>query len=202
MTAFDNGGTGGSRRVGEVVEANSTSFAAQCYRLYDAPALGSFVRAGDPAVHGVVYRVTTEPLDATRPVLARGESAASEEEIFRNNPQLERLLTSRFEVLIVGHQDQDVSVPVLPPLPPRVHAFVHICSSEDAMRLAGQTGWIRSLLSSGIPVADQVVGACLREASSAHEDGPAFLMRACKDLAGELAGDLPRLNAILRTVRP
>ncbi len=202
MTAFDNGGTQDSRRVGEVVEANSTSFAAQCYRLYDAPPLGSFVRAGDPAVYGVIDRVTTETLDATRPVLARGESAASEEEIFRNNPQLERLLTSRFEVLIVGHQDRDISVPVLPPLPPRVHAFVHTCSSEDAVRLAGQTGWIRSLLSSGIPVADQVVGACLREAASAHEDGPGFLMRACKDLAGELAGDLPRLNAILRTVRP
>ena len=202
MTASDNGGARESRRVGEVVEANSTSFTAQCYRLYDAPPLGSFVRAGDPAVHGVVYRVTTEPLDATRPVLARGEAAATEEEIFRNNPQLERLLTSRFEVLIVGHQDQGAQVPVLPPLPPRVHAFVHTCSAEEVMRLAGHSGWIRLLLSSAIPVADQVVGACLRESATSHDDGQAFLLRACKDLAGELAGDLPRLNAILRTVRP
>ena len=202
MTALNNGGTHESRRVGEVVEANSTSFAAQCYRLYDAPPLGSFVRAGDPAVHGVVYRITTEPLDATRPVLARGETAATEEEIFRNNPQLERLLTSRFEVVIVGHQDQDAQVPVLPPLPPRVHAFVHTCSSEEVMRLAGHVGWIRLLLSSGIPVADQVVGACLRESAASYDDSQAFLLRACKELAGELAGDLPRLNAILRTVRP
>ena len=50
MTAFDNGGKRESRRVGEVVEANSMSFTAQCYRLYDSPPLGSFVRAGDPAV--------------------------------------------------------------------------------------------------------------------------------------------------------
>ena len=202
MTALNNGGTRESRRVGEVVEANSTSFTAQCYRLYDAPPLGSFVRAGDPAIHGVVYRVTTEPLDATRPVLARGETAATEEEIFRNNPQLERLLTSRFEVVIVGHQDQGTRVPILPPLPPRVHAFVNTCSPEEVMGLAGNTGWISLLLSSGIPVADQVVGACLRQAAGAYDDGPAFLLRACKDLAGELAGDLPRLNAILRTVRP
>ncbi len=199
---MNNGGTQESRRVGEVVEANSTSFTAQCYRLYDAPPLGSFVRAGGPAVHGVVYRVTTEPLDATRPVLARGESAATEEEIFRNNPQLERLLTSRFEVVIVGHQDQGAQVPVLPPLPPRVHAFVHACSSEEVMRLASHFGWIGLLLSSGIPVADQVVGACLREAAASYDESQAFLLRACKDLAGELAGDLPRLNAILRTVRP
>ena len=202
MTALNNGGTQESRRVGEVVEANSTSFVAQSYRLYDAPSLGSFVRAGDPAVHGIVYRITTEPLDATRPVLARGETASTEEEIFCNNPQLERLLTSRFEVVIVGHQDHGVQVPVLPPLPPHVHAFVHTCSAEDVMRLAGHTGWIRMLLSSGIPVADQVVGACLRQSAGVHDDGPAFLLRVCKDLAGELAGDLPRLNAILRTVRP
>ena len=92
-------------------------------------------------------------------------------------------------------------VPLLPPLPPRVHAFVHACSSEEVIQLAGHTGWISLLLSSGIPVADQVVGACFREAAAVHADGPAFLLRVCKDLAGELAGDLPRLNAILRTVR-
>ena len=202
MTAFDNGGKRESRRVGEVVEANSMSFTAQCYRLYDSPPLGSFVRAGDPAVHGVVYRVTTEPLDATRPVLARGESAETEEEIFRQNPQLERLLTSRFEVVIAGHEYQGAQIPVLPPLPPRVHAFVHTCSPEEVIRLAAGSGWIRLLLSSGIPVADQVVGACLREAAASFDDAQGFLLKACKDLAGELAGDLPRLNAILRTVRP
>ena len=184
-----------------MVASNSTSFTAQCYRLYHAPPLGSFVRAGEPPIDGVVYRITTEPLDAARPVLARGEFAATEDDIFRNNPQLERLLTSRFEVVIVGHQGRGSRVPLLPPLPPRVHAFVHACSSEEVIQLAGHTGWIGLLLSSGIPVADQVVGACFREAASVHSDGPEFLLRVCKDLAVELAGDLPRLNAILRTVR-
>ena len=94
-----------SRRVGEVVEANSSSFAAQCYRLYDAPSLGCFVRTGSPEIYGVVCRVSTEPLDSSRPVLARGEAAETEEEVFRDNPQLERLLTSRFEALIVGHHN-------------------------------------------------------------------------------------------------
>ena len=185
-----------------MVEANSTSFVALCYQPYDAPPLGSFVRAGDPPLHGVVYRVTTEPLDASRPVLARGGFAATEEEVFRENPQLERLLTSRFEVVIAGHQDDGADVPVLPPLPPRVHAFVHTCSPEEVSKLAVQPGWIRLLLSSGIPAADQVVAACLRQAAAVHDDGESFLLKACKDLAGELAGDLPRLNAILRTVRP
>ena len=101
-------------RIGEVVEATSTSFVAQCYQLYGAPQLGSLVRTGDPAIQGVVYRVVTEPLDASRPVLARGESAVTEDEVFRANPQLERLLTSRFEVLIPGHHARGVDFPVLP----------------------------------------------------------------------------------------
>ena len=194
------------RRIGEVVEATSTSFVAQCYTLYDAPPLGSLVRAGDPPLHGVVYRVATEPLDATRPVLARGESAATEEEVFRDNPQLERLLTSRFEVLILGHQAQGVDLPVLPPLPPRVHAFVYTSDADDVARFAGGAGWLRTLLSSNIPAADQVLAACLRGAASAVSasgvsDGDALLLDSCKALAGELAGDLPRLNAILRMVR-
>ena len=123
-------------RIGEVVEATSTSFVAQCYQLYGAPPLGSLVRTGDPAIQGVVYRVVTEPLDASRPVLARGESAVTEDEVFRANPQLERLLTSRFEVLILGHHARGVDFPVLPPLPPRVHAFVYACSPEETVRLA------------------------------------------------------------------
>ena len=191
----------GARRIGEVVEATSTSFVAQCYKLYHAPPLGSLVRAGDPTLHGVVYQVTTEPLDATRPVLARGEAAATEEEVFRDNPQLERLLTSRFEVLILGHQVQGVELPVLPPLPPRVHAFVYTSEPEDVARLAGGAGWPRTLLSSNIPAADQVVAAFLRGAASAVPDGDGFLLKTCKELASELANDLPRLNAILRMVR-
>ena len=85
-----------SRRIGEVVAAASTSFVAQCYQLYAAPPLGSFVRTGSPTIYGVVYQVTTEPLDSSRPVLARGEGVETEEELYRNNPQLSRLFTTRF----------------------------------------------------------------------------------------------------------
>ena len=191
----------GSERIGEVVEAPSTTFVAQCYQLNGAPPLGSLVRTGDPAIQGVVYRVVTEPLDASRPVLARGESAVTEEEVFRANPQLERLLTSRFEVLILGHHARGVDFPVLPPLPPRVHAFVYACSLEETVRLAESPGWLRTLLSSNIPAADQVAAACLRGAAVSAPEPEKFLLQACREIAGELAGDWPRVNAILRMVK-
>lgn len=199
MAAADNPG---AQRVGEVVEATSTSFVAQCYRLYGSPPLGSLVRSGTPPLYAVVSQVITGPLDASRPVLARGEAAASEEEVFRENPQLERLLTSRFDALIVGHRVGKEDRHFLPPLPPRVHSFVHICCPGEVARFTSRLDLLHLLLNSGVPAADEVVGACLRQAAAAHDDPGEFLLAAGKALAGELAGDLPRLQAILRRVAP
>ncbi len=190
------------RRVGEVVEANSASFTAQCYNLYDAPPLGCIVRAGSPEIYGVVCRVATEPLDSSRPVLARGETAETEEEVFRDNPQLTRLLTSRFEALIAGHREQDKDRQYLPDLPPPVHSFVYTCGPQEVARFTSQLDLLRLLLNSGPPMADEVLGACLRGAAAAHADPQAFMLRAGKALAAELAGDLPRLNSILKKVSP
>ena len=199
MAGTDNPGT---QRVGEVVEATSTSFVAQCYRLYDTPPLGSLVRSGNPPLYAVVFQVSTGPLDASRPVLARGEAAASEEDVFRENPQLERLLTTRFDALIVGHRVGDNFRHFLPPLPPRVHSFVHICCPDEVARFTSRLDLLHLLLNSGVTAADEVVGACLRQAAAAHADSGEFLLAAGKALAGELAGDLPRLQAILRRVAP
>ena len=191
-----------SRRIGEVVGASSTFFVAQCYKLYAAPPLGSFVRTGSPTVYGVVYQVTTEPLDSSRPVLARGEGVETEEELFRNNPQLSRLFTTRFEALIAGYSDNDVCRQFLPPLPPAVHSFAYACSPDEVARFTTSFEFLSLLLNSGLPVADELAGACLRGAAAAHSDGPAFLSRASRALAGQLAGDVPRLTAILRRVAP
>ena len=115
------------RRLGEVVVSSSTSLVAQCYQLEGAPALGALVRTDLPEIYGVVGTVTTEPLDSARPVLARGEESVSEEDIIRDNPQLARLLTSRFEVFIAGFVDKSAVRQYLPPRPPRVHSFIYSC---------------------------------------------------------------------------
>ena len=191
-----------SRRVGEVVGTASTSFVAQCYVLYVCPPLGSFVRTDSPSVFGVVSRVSTEPLDSSRPVLARGEAASTEDEVFRNNPQLSRLLTTRFEAIITGHMTDGTCKQFLPPLPPAIHSFVYFCSAEEVCRFTDRFDFLSLLIKSGVPVADEVAAACLRTAAASWTDGPAFLSRASKALAGELANDLPRLNSVLRKVAP
>ena len=151
-----------SRRVGEVVESTSTSFIAQCYRLDGAPALGALVRTDSPDIYGVVGSVTTEPLDSVRPVLARGEDADTEEDVIRDNPQLARLLTSRFQVLIAGHVEDDITYQYLPPRPPRVHSFVYECNSEEISLFASRLDLLRLILNSGTSHSDEIVGAFIR----------------------------------------
>jgi hypothetical protein len=191
-----------ARRVGEVVESTSTSFLAQCYQLDGAPALGGLVRTDSPDIYGVVGGVTTEPLDSARPVLARGEDAASEEEVIHDNPQLARLLTSRFEVFIAGHIEDGVIRQYLPPRPPRVHSFVYLCSPQEISRFTLRLDLLRLLLNSGVPHADEIVGACIRESAPSHGQPAEFLSHACRTLAVELSGDVARLNSILRRVAP
>ncbi len=191
-----------ARRVGEVVESTSTSFVAQCYQLEGAPALGGLVRTDSPEIYGVVGRVTTEPLDSARPVLARGEDADSEEDVVRDNPQLARLLTSRFEVFIAGHVEDGVTRQYLPPRPPRVHSFVYACSPEEVSQFTARLDLLRLLLNSGAPHADEIVGACIRQAAPSHAQPADFLAHACRSLAGELSADVARLNSILRRVAP
>ena len=191
-----------SRRVGEVVETASTSFVAQSYKLHGAPPLGSLVRTDSPPVFGVVCRVSTEPLDTGRPVLARGEEAATEEEVFKNSPQLTRLFTTRFEALIIGHNAEGAFQHFLPPLPPGVHSFVYLCSADEVTAFTTRLDFLSLLLGSGVPVADEVTGACMRAVAEAYPDRPQFLARAGRVLATQLAGDVPRLNAILRRMMP
>ncbi len=191
-----------ARRVGEVVESTSTSFVAQCYQLEGAPALGGLVRTDTPNIYGVVGKVTTEPLDSARPVLARGEDADSEEDVIRDNPQLARLLTSRYEVYIAGHVENGVTRQYLPPRPPRVHSFVYSCSPDEVAEFTKNLDLLRLLLNSGASHSDEIVGACIRQAATSHDQPGYFLSQACRTLAVELSADVSRLNSILRRVSP
>lgn len=185
-------------RLAEVIEAGSSGFRAQCYRLYEAPALGSLVAAGAPAVYGVVCRVSTEPLDPSRPVLARGESAQTEEQVYQENPQIARLLTSRFEALILGHQAESGISHHLPPLPPRVHSFVRECSPDEITDFSRGLDFIHLLVKAGPAASEEVIRACISRLIEAHTGVPDFRVQVGKALAKELAGDVPQLTAILR----
>lgn len=188
----------GATRVGEVVEADTLGFTGQCYNLHRAPPLGSIVQTTSPSMYSVVSEIRTEALDPGRPIIARGQEEASEDDLYRNNPQLDRLLCTRFKAITIAYSEGDTILYGLPPLPSKIHAFIYPASKEDLEVVLGSLHFLHLLANDRSPATDEVIAACLRIASLQITDGPGFLLRAGKVLAVELSGQLLRLNAILR----
>ena len=192
-----------TRRLGEVVEASTTEFTTQCYRLYEAPPLGSLVRSGDAnPVYGIVYEVATRSMDAARHPIPRGEDEESEEEVYLNNPQLNRLLLTEFQSMVVGFQSGDGIRRYLAPLPLRIHSFVYQCDGEDMREFSSSLDFLPIILSAQISAPDDVIASFLRQASESHPDSQRFLVGAGKELAVYFAGQLQRLNNVLRRLSP
>jgi len=192
------------QRVGEVVEASTTDFVAQCYELYQSPPLGSLVKTGDSGgeLYGIVYNAATTSLEPGRRPIARGKDEASEEAIYQSNPQLTKLLRSEFNALVVGHRQGDKLFHYLPPQPARIHGFVYLCPPEEVKEFSQSFDFLNILTSSHLTVpVDEIVSACLRQMSQAHEDRRAFLVAAGKELAVLLSGDFNQFKAILGRIK-
>jgi len=192
-----------TQRLGEVVEASTVEFTTQCYRLYEAPPLGSLVRCGDEdSIYGIVFESSTSSMDPARRPIARGEGEESEEAVYRSNPQLTRLLLTEFRALVVGHASDGQVRRYLAPAPPRIYSFVYPCGDEELREFSGSLDFLSILLSAPIAAQDEVVAAFLRQASASHADRKGFLVESGRALAGQLSGQLQRLNNILRRLSP
>jgi len=192
------------QRVGEVIEASTTSFVAQCYELYQSPPLGSLVKTTDLPVelYGIVYNATTTSLEPGRRPIARGKDEASEEEIYKSSPQLLQLLRSEFSALVVGYRENEKLYHYLPPKPARIHSFVHLCPSGEVKEFSQSFDFLNILINTHLPVpADELIAACLRQMSQVYEDPHTFLVAAGKELAILLSGEFNQLKAILGRIK-
>ncbi|TET16334.1 MAG: hypothetical protein E3J81_03460 [Dehalococcoidia bacterium] len=190
-------------KIGEVIESGSDRFVAECYELHSPPPLGSLLRTtdGQVEIYGVVCNASTESIDPGRRPLARGREESEEGNIYRQHPQLSRLLRTTFDTLVIGHGQGDDLHHYLPPRPPRVHSFVYLCEGDEVRRFTRSLDFLAILLGARGGSVDEVVSACLRRAAGAHDDERAFLVRVGKELAVLLGGELNRLNAILRRIK-
>jgi len=192
------------QRVGEIIEAATTDFIAQCYELYQSPPLGSLVKTGDSGgeLYGIVANATTASLEPGRRPIARGKDEASEEAIYQSNPQLTKLLRSEFGALVVGHRQDNKLYQYLPPQPARIHGFVYLCSPEEIKEFSQSFDFLNILVNSHLPVpVDELVAACLRRMSQVYEDRHAFLVAAGKELAVLLTGNFSQFKAILGRIK-
>jgi hypothetical protein len=200
-------------RVGEIVETCTTDFTAQCYELFEAPPLGALVktRAGavpgpsgeESCIFGIVYRVSMAGLEPGRRPIARGKDELNEDEIYRSNPQLTKLLTSEFNVLVTGCRRDGKVSQFLPPAPARIHGFVYSCAPAEIQQFSRSFDFLNILLKSRLDIpAEELVVAALQQISRAYGlEKRAFLVAAGRELAALLSADYAQLKAILRGLK-
>ena len=189
-------------RIGEVIEASTAGFAAQCYRLYDGPPLGSLVRCGDESpIYGIVCEVTTRGggMDGRRP-MPRGHDEETEERVYLSNPQLSRLLQTEISCVSVGHHSNGRLLRHLAPLPPRILSFVYRTDDDELREFTSSLDFMPNLLADSVDVSDEAIAAFLRRSSETWPDPERFLVDAGRQLATLLAGEMQRLNNLLRRV--
>jgi len=193
-----------AQRVGEVIEAATADFTAQCYELYQSPPLGSLVKTADGEVelYGIVYNAATASIEPGRRPIARGKDETSEEAVYQTSPQLTKLLRSEFGVLVVGHRQGDKLYHYLPPKTARIHGFVYQCSPDEVKQFSQSFGFLNILVNAHLPVStEELTSACLRQMSQVYADPRVFLITAGKELAVLLGGQFNQLKAILERIK-
>jgi len=189
-------------KTGEVIEAATGGFAAQCYRLHNPPPFGALVRVseGDIVIYAAVADAATTSIEPGRRPIARGGGEGDDGDVFSANPQLEKLLRTDFRAVVVGHKDGGGIRQYLPPRPARIHSFVYTCEPEEIAEFTRSLDYL-SILINVAERADELVAASLRGAAVVHAEPRAFLVAAGKELAALLSDDTHRLNAILRRIK-
>ena len=138
----------GEARAGEVIEASTGEFTAECYRNADPPPLGSLVTTsdGDVEIFGVVHHAAATGLDRSRPVAALGEDADTEADLRARHPELTELLRAEFSAVVVGHRDGAGVSHVLPPRPARLHGFVHVADAAAVREFTRSPHYLANLV--------------------------------------------------------
>jgi hypothetical protein len=191
-------------RLGEVVEANSSEFFAQCYKLFNIPPLGSLIRTsdGEQILFAVVSFAQTLGIEPGRRPIARGQNTMLEEDLYRDNPHLLQLLKSEFSAVVIGFKDSEETIHYhLPPRPARLHGFVFMCSNEEVREFSASFNFLRILTNSTVRLGDELIGSTLRQMSMPQDEPKKYLLKAAKKLSRLLAHDLNRLNVILERIR-
>jgi hypothetical protein len=203
--------------LGEVIEADTLRFRAECSRLYAAPPFGSFVRVEGSdhgggadsgskgrrppaAIYGVVFHMSTGAIDPGRQTQALH---LPPERLSERMPQLALVLRTCFTAVVVGHVESGVVCPYLPPQPPEIHRFVAPCALEEVEALTREPDFLRVLAAAEGPVED-LLAAAIRHAAEARGTGrPAdeFIVACGKTLALLFRREPDRFQSVMRRVQ-
>jgi hypothetical protein len=188
-------------RVGRVLRAGTRGFTVGCRVLRPGvPAFGAFVRADVQAgrTYGLIYDVSIEDDLFSR----RFVGADPPEEVVRDQRE-NRLVPIEVSVLAVGGRREGQVYHGLPQQPPLTLDWLHQCTAEEVRAFTARLDYLRLVLDAHDVPSDELLVASIRAGAEARAAGEreAFLVEAGRELVRLLAGDLVRLESLLRRLR-
>ncbi len=198
-----------SDRFAEVIETSTTEYLAQCLEPESLdfavmPPFGSWVKSYDESDHpvviyGVIYHVTTTPIDSVHKARALGMSL---KQLREEQPQIFALLKTELRVKLLGFAHNGTLYQHLPARPPQIHQGVYFCHAQEIEAFTSSLHFLRSLWqATGIPT-DELLAAVLRDVYQIRKCDRNWLVQAGRFLSTLLKDDYDRLAAILSQVHP
>lgn len=191
-----------SYQVGKVISASNAHFAVGCRLMRSqVPTFGALVKTeseNEITIVGLIRDV--QLLDDP---LVRQVAVMIDERPELIADQYQRLLPIEVHVRVAGYHCDGRWCHWLPPQPPMSLAQIVTCTDEELCAFSQQFDYFRLILDSRDPLSDELLASHLRHAATARgKGGGEFLVDAGRELARLLAGDLLRLDGLLRRLRP
>ena len=189
-------------QVGHIIRSSTQRFAVGCRVLQpQVPVFGALVSVPvrEGAVYGLIYDVRMEDDPFVRQ-MATTEGLPPE---YIEDQRRNRQVPIEVGVLVVGCRSDGEIHHRLPPQPPLSLDVIHTCGGEELVVFTRCLDYFRLVLDNRDVPADELLAANLRYAARARDNaGGEFLVEAGRELARLLAGDLLRLDGLLRRIRP
>ena len=195
--------------IGRLLRSSTTGYVFGCsVPEPDVPRFGDFVKApaqrGRTNVIGLIYDIVIEDDPFVRQMVATRDL----DEAYILDQRENRQVPIEVSVLSIGYytgsDGRSGITSGLPPQPPVTLDSIRPCTAAEILACTLHLDFLRLILNSPEAPADELIVVSLRHAANARppEDRTAFLRLAGRELAKLMSRDLPRLENLLRRIRP
>jgi hypothetical protein len=192
--------------IGHVLRASTTGFVCGT-RSEDIrhPAFGAFVwtqhgQMSDINVIGLIHAISIDDDPMVRQIILANNLNNNTV----NDQRVNRMVPVEIGVVNVGFYQLGLAHHTLPPRPPLSLDPVLLCDDETVEHFTGRLDFLRLVLNANDVPTEELLAAALNYAARARPEARrrAFLVDAGRRLAGLLSHDLPRLQHVLRLIKP
>lgn len=192
--------------IGRLLRSATTGFVFGCsVPEPEVPRFGDLVKApaqrGRSQVLGLIYDIVIEDDPFVRQMVATPDL----EEAYILDQRENRQVPIEVAVLAVGYYSVTGSLVCgLPPQPPVTLDRIQPATPQELCECTAQFDYLRLVLNAPDVPADELMVVSLQNAAEARppEDRRLFLRAAGRELARLLNRDLPRLENLLRRIKP